>query len=50
MADRLSASHFVTSAPDVAFRFSRPSYFTFKTPVELELYGDDYPALARLAS
>lgn len=40
----------LTRSPDVAFKFSRPSYFTFKTPVELELYGNDYDALARLAS
>ncbi len=31
--------------PAVAATFSRPSYFTFKTPVELELYADDYETL-----
>jgi HAE1 family hydrophobic/amphiphilic exporter-1 len=31
--------------PAVAATFSRPSYFTFKTPVELELYADDYEVL-----
>jgi HAE1 family hydrophobic/amphiphilic exporter-1 len=33
--------------PGMAATFSRPSYFTFKTPVELELYGDDYEELRR---
>ena len=36
--------------PAVAATFSRPSYFTFKTPVELELYGDDYPVLRTAAA
>jgi len=35
--------------PDTAATFSRPSFFTFKTPVELELYGDDYENLRRVA-
>lgn len=36
--------------PDVATTFSRPSYFTFKTPVELEMYADDYEALRTAAA
>ncbi len=36
--------------PDVAATFDRPSYFSFKTPVELELYGDDQAELTRVAA
>jgi hydrophobic/amphiphilic exporter-1 (mainly G- bacteria), HAE1 family len=36
--------------PALATTFSRPSFFTFKTPVELELYGDDYDGLRRVAA
>jgi HAE1 family hydrophobic/amphiphilic exporter-1 len=39
----------VEGLPDVAATFSRPSYFTFKTPVELEMYADDYEALRAAA-
>jgi HAE1 family hydrophobic/amphiphilic exporter-1 len=39
----------VDRRPGTTATFSRPSYFTFKTPVELELYGDDSPALASAA-
>ncbi len=35
--------------PGVTATFRRPSFFSFKTPVELELYGDDYEALRRVA-
>ncbi|MEI6668738.1 MAG: efflux RND transporter permease subunit [Acidobacteriota bacterium] len=35
--------------PDATATFSRPSFFTFRTPVELELYGDDYENLRRVA-
>jgi HAE1 family hydrophobic/amphiphilic exporter-1 len=35
--------------PGALATFSRPSFFTFKTPVELELYGDDYENLRRVA-
>jgi hydrophobic/amphiphilic exporter-1 (mainly G- bacteria), HAE1 family len=27
------------------FKFERPSYFTFRTPIEAEIYGDDLAAL-----
>ncbi|MFP5287512.1 MAG: efflux RND transporter permease subunit, partial [Thermoanaerobaculia bacterium] len=27
------------------FKFERPSYFTFRTPIETEIYGDDLAAL-----
>jgi HAE1 family hydrophobic/amphiphilic exporter-1 len=36
--------------PALATTFSRPSFFTFKTPIELELYGDDYDGLRRVAA
>jgi HAE1 family hydrophobic/amphiphilic exporter-1 len=26
--------------PEVAFKFERPTYFSFRTPVEVEIYGD----------
>jgi HAE1 family hydrophobic/amphiphilic exporter-1 len=31
--------------PDLQSRFGRPAYFTLKTPVEVELYGDDLDLL-----
>ncbi|HEX9426785.1 MAG TPA: efflux RND transporter permease subunit, partial [Candidatus Polarisedimenticolia bacterium] len=34
-------------AANARFKFERPSYFTFRTPIEVEIYGD---ALADLAS
>jgi len=39
----------LASRPGVGATFRRPSFFTFKTPVELELYGDDYDVLRRAA-
>ena len=36
--------------PGVTAAFRRPSFFTFRTPVELELYGDDYDALRRVSA
>jgi HAE1 family hydrophobic/amphiphilic exporter-1 len=41
---------FLDRQPDLTSTFSRPSYFTFKTPVEVELYGDDYAALQAVAA
>ncbi len=35
------------AAKSARFKFERPSYFTFRTPVEVEIYGDD---LAQLQS
>lgn len=34
---------------DLAYRFGRPSYFSFKTPIELEIRGYNLGLLARLA-
>jgi len=34
---------------DLDYRFGRPSYFTFRTPVELEIRGYNLELLARLA-
>ncbi len=31
--------------PQARFKFERPSYFTFRTPIEVEIYGDDLEAL-----
>jgi len=31
--------------PGLSFQFDRPSYFSFKRPVELEVYGEDVGAL-----
>jgi hydrophobic/amphiphilic exporter-1 (mainly G- bacteria), HAE1 family len=39
----------LVARPGVEATFRRPSFFTFKTPVELELYGDDYGVLRRVA-
>jgi HAE1 family hydrophobic/amphiphilic exporter-1 len=46
--ERLRAT--IDRLPDVATTFSRPSYFTFKTPVELEMYADDYEVLRTAAA
>lgn len=32
--------------PDATFKFSRPSYFTFKTPIEVDIYGYNLKQLA----
>ena len=34
---------------DLAYRFGRPSYFSFKTPIELEIRGYNLSLLERLA-
>jgi hydrophobic/amphiphilic exporter-1 (mainly G- bacteria), HAE1 family len=36
--------------PEARVRFKRPSYFSFHTPVEVELYADDLGALQRTAA
>ncbi|TDI48280.1 MAG: efflux RND transporter permease subunit [Acidobacteria bacterium] len=36
--------------PGIAYQFDRPSYFSFKRPVELEVYSDDVEALETWAS
>ncbi len=40
----------LTRYPGLAFQFDRPSYFSFKRPIELEIYGDHPQTLARYAS
>jgi HAE1 family hydrophobic/amphiphilic exporter-1 len=35
--------------PDLKFRFSRPSYFSFRTPVEVEVAGYNLPSLRLVA-
>jgi hydrophobic/amphiphilic exporter-1 (mainly G- bacteria), HAE1 family len=36
--------------PDLAARVTRPVLFSSKTPIEVEVYGDDLPRLKQLAS
>ena len=36
--------------PGIAYQFDRPSYFSFKRPVELEVYSDDVEELETWAS
>jgi HAE1 family hydrophobic/amphiphilic exporter-1 len=43
LRERLSA------LPGVRITFQRPSYFSFRTPVEVEVYGDELAALNRVA-
>ncbi|MFQ5792690.1 MAG: efflux RND transporter permease subunit, partial [Acidobacteriota bacterium] len=40
----------VARYPGLRFQFDRPSYFSFKRPVELEVYGDHPVELQRAAS
>ena len=35
--------------PGARLTFQRPAYFSFRTPVEVEVYGDDHGALHRVA-
>lgn len=35
--------------PDLDYRFSRPSYFSFRTPIEVEVAGYNLPALRLVA-
>ena len=43
-ADEESAAELLraklTAAPQARFKFERPSYFTFRTPIEVEIYSD----------
>ena len=36
--------------PGLKYQFDRPSYFSFKRPIELEVYGDQPETLARAAT
>ncbi len=40
----------IESRPDMEYTFRRPSYFSFKTPVEIDVFGYDLDALGRYAS
>jgi len=39
----------LSAVPDLRFKFSRPSYFSFRTPVEVEITGDHLQVLQLLA-
>ena len=39
----------LSGIPDLDYKFSRPSYFSFRTPVEVEISGYDLPTLQLLA-
>ena len=41
---------FLVDAPDLEHRFSRPSYFSFRTPIEVEVAGYSLPTLRLLAA
>lgn len=36
--------------PDMQYKMQRPSLFSFRTPVEVEIYGDDVDATSRAAT
>ncbi len=36
--------------PDVQYKFARPTLFTFKTPIEIEVYGFDLGELRRVSN
>lgn len=40
----------LSSVPDLKFEFSRPSYFSFRTPIEVEVAGHDLEALRHVAA
>ena len=40
----------LAALPQARVKFQRPSYFSFRTPVEIEVYGDDLGSLRRVAS
>jgi hydrophobic/amphiphilic exporter-1 (mainly G- bacteria), HAE1 family len=42
--ERLEAS------PTARFKFERPSYFTFRTPIEVEVFGDNIDDLQRVSN
>ena len=41
---------FLGGVPDLDFKFSRPSYFSFRTPVEVEVSGYNMQSLSRVAA
>jgi HAE1 family hydrophobic/amphiphilic exporter-1 len=40
----------IRELPDVQYKFSRPTLFTFKTPIEIEVAGFDLGALRRVSN
>ena len=40
----------LSSLPQARVKFQRPSYFSFRTPIEVEVYGDQLESLRRVAS
>jgi HAE1 family hydrophobic/amphiphilic exporter-1 len=40
----------LAALPQARVKFQRPSYFSFRTPVEVEVYGEDLDALRGVAS
>src|SRR5262249_16328366 len=36
--------------PDLAYKMQRPSLFSFRTPIEVEVYGDDLETASKSAS
>lgn len=40
----------LSSVPDLKFEFSRPSYFSFRTPIEVEVAGYDLEALRQVTA
>ncbi len=36
--------------PEVAYKFERPTYFSFRTPIEVEIYGDQLEDLHSVAA
>ncbi|MDH3523484.1 MAG: efflux RND transporter permease subunit [Acidobacteriota bacterium] len=48
IADRLRGR--LAQNPQVAFKFERPTYFSFRTPIEVEVYDDDLAELHDVAA
>ncbi|HIG17419.1 MAG TPA: hypothetical protein EYQ31_09095 [Candidatus Handelsmanbacteria bacterium] len=42
--------HVLVDEPDLDFRFSRPSYFSFRTPIEVEVTGYRLETLTTIAA
>jgi len=40
----------LVDVPDLTYKFSRPSYFSFRTPVEIEIFGYNLESLHLLAA
>ena len=44
------ARQLLADVPDLDFKFSRPSYFSFRTPIEVEITGYNLETLASIAA